>query len=191
MRPQILHLLIDIYESNAFANILLHFNEEVPIYLHELLHVLRVLAHALGAVLLVLYLPLHGFLVLGEFFLNMKEEVLKQFLIIHDELIDNGTVHVYAGELVRVAVDHAGHSREVIGYLLCVRVDDQIVIACDILQEVAVVRVVARQRCEFDEVLPVVRLFFPKFEIVMCQNSQLLPKALNGVDYFLDEDLEH
>ena len=190
MRSQVLHLLVNIYKRHALANILLHLHEEVPVHLHELLHILRVLTHALGTVLLVLYLALHRFLVFGELLLYVEEEILEELRVIHDELVNNGTMHVDARELVRVAVDYAGHSSKVIRNLLRVRVDNKVIITGDVLQEVAIVGVVAGQRCKFNQVLSVVGLLFPEVEFVVRQNPQLLTKTLNCINDLLDENLQ-
>lgn len=59
--------------------------------------------------------------------------------------------------------------------------------AGDILQKVAIVHVVAHQWRESDRVL----VLFPKFEIIVCKNSQLLGKALDCINDFFDENLQH
>ena len=168
---QVLHLLVNVYESHTFTDVLLHLDEEVPVNFHELLHVLRVLAHSFGTFLLVLDFSLHCFLIFGEFLLDVEEEILKQLLIIHNKLIDNRSMHVDTRELIRVAVDDTGHAGEVIRNLLCVCVNDEVVVTSNVFKEIAIVCIVACQRCEFYQVLSVVGLLLPEVEVVVCENT--------------------
>ena len=191
MRPQILHLLIDVDKGHALANIFFDLFLEIPVDLHEVLHTLSVFIHAFGALPLILDLALHCLFVFCKFFLNVKEEILEELAIVHYQLVDDGAMHVNAWELVGVAIDYPRHSREVIGNLLGVGIYYQIVVACNILQKVAIVRIVSCQRSEFDKMLAVVCLLFPQSQIVVGQNSELLGKALDCIDYLLDEYLQH
>jgi hypothetical protein len=190
MRPEILHLLVNIDERHALADVLLNFHQEVPVNLHKFLHILRIFAHSFGTVLLVLYFPLHCFFIFGKLFLNMEEEILKELAIIHNELIDYCSMHIDTRKLVRVAIDHAGHPSKVIRNLLGVGVDDEVVVAGDVLEEVAIVCVIARQRCEFYQVLPIIGLLLPEVQVVVRQNPQLLSKTLDCIDNFFDENLQ-
>lgn len=114
MPPQVLHLNIDVEELHTFANVLLHLHDEELVDFHELLQVLGVAAHSLGVLSLALELPLDRLLVLIVFFLYMMEELLEQLAVVHDQLVDDGTMHVHAWKLVRVAVDHLRHPCEVL-----------------------------------------------------------------------------
>ena len=100
-------------------------------------------------------------------------------------------MHVHAWELVRVPVNDPSHSREVRRDLLRVSVYYQIVVAGDVLQEVAVVRVVAGEGCELYHCLAVVSLLLPQLQVIVSQYSELLSKVLNGVNNLFDENLEH
>ena len=71
VRAKVLHLLVDVDEGYALADVLLDLNQEVPVDVHELLHVLRVFAGALRAVGFVLDSPLHRLLVFSEFLLDV------------------------------------------------------------------------------------------------------------------------
>ena len=96
-------------------------------------------------------------------------------------------MHVDAGKLVRVAIDHLRHPCEVRRDGLRVRLDDQVVVAGDVLQEVAVVDVVAHQWGESYGILAL----FPQLQVVVREDTQLLGEALDCVHDLLDEDLEH
>ena len=76
-------------------------------------------------------------------------------------------MHIYTWKLIRVAIDYARHSCKVVRNLLRIRVDNQVVIAGNVFQEIAIVCVVACQRRELYQVLPVVGLLFPEVELVV------------------------
>lgn len=191
VRAQVLHLLVDVDESDTLADVLLDLDQEVPVDVHELLHILRVFAGALRAVGLVLDFSLHGLLVVGKLLFYVQEEVFEELAVIHDELIDDSTVHVHAWKLVRVPVDDPSHPREVRRDLLRVSVDYQVVVAGDVLQEVAVVGVVTGERRELDHRLAVVSLLLPELQVIVRQHSELLSEILDSVDNLFDEYLEY
>ena len=165
--PQVLHLDVDVEQLDAFADVLLHLDDEELVDLHELLQVLSIPAHALGALGLTLNFPLDGLFVFVVLLLNMVEEVLEQLAVIHDELVDDGPVHVDTGELIRVAIDHLRHPCEVRRDGLRVGLDDQVVVAGDVLQEVEIIHVVAHEWCKPYRVLAL----FPQFQVVVRENA--------------------
>ena len=91
----------------------------------------------------------------------MKEEILKEFAVVHDEFVDNGTMHILTGEFVGVAVDDFGHAGEVVGDLFGVGVDDEIIITRHILQKIAIIRIITCQRSKLDQMLAIVNLLLP------------------------------
>ena len=90
MPPQVLHLNVDVEQLNAFADVLLHLDHEELVYLHELLQVLSIPAHALGALGLTLNFPLDGLFVFVVLLLNMVEEVLEQLAVVQFRLSSSG-----------------------------------------------------------------------------------------------------
>ena len=72
--------------------------------------------------------------------LDEGEEIVKVLVaaIEQDQLVYDGAVHVLRGELVSVAVDDLRHSREVIADSQGVLLDDEAVVADDVVQQFAV-----------------------------------------------------
>jgi len=79
----------------------------------------------------------------------MLENVFEQVWIVYYELVDNGSVNVHAGKLVRVAFFYNfRHFREMRRYQLRIVFDNNFVVENDILQEKCVVDDVFQQWLE-------------------------------------------
>lgn len=121
------------------------------------------------------------------FLFYVLKEVAEQLRVIHNQLVYNGSMHVYTGELVAVSVYYFGHSSKVGRNSLCVRLYYQVVVAYHVLQEVAVAHQVFEQWCEPYGLLGLL----PQFELIVSQYLELLCEALDGVDDFLNEYLQN
>ena len=68
------------------------------------------------------------------------EEVVEVLVaaIEQDQLVDDRAMHILRGELVRVAVDDLGHTREVVADCQRVLLDDEAVVADNVVQQFAI-----------------------------------------------------